>query len=132
MRRKEYAASLGLAGTGRGRMSREALAAIDKARSEGMVFDDDNTTPVVTQKSSDKTVKAKSDDGRVSTGMIGEARFYYPLETMFTGQEASGKKVTVSGRNVCRNTGYSMVGCGCGQIHQTISPNLEIISVTAK
>lgn len=38
--RREYAISLGLATPGRGRMSRDAHTAIEKAEAEGMVFDD--------------------------------------------------------------------------------------------
>lgn len=38
--RKDYAISLGLATAGRGRMSREALAAVEKAIAEGYIFDD--------------------------------------------------------------------------------------------
>lgn len=127
MRRKEYAASLGLAGTGRGRMSREALAAIEKARGEGMTFDDD--PPVGGVK---VTAKPKTDKPAAKSEGVGEARFYYPLDQMFTGSLSDGKRITVSGRNVCRNTGYSMVCCGCGAVHKTLAPNLEIISVTAK
>lgn len=40
MNKRDYAISLGLAKPGRGRLSREAHAAIDKAISEGMVFSD--------------------------------------------------------------------------------------------
>jgi hypothetical protein len=38
---REYAISLGLAKPGRGRLSREAHAAIEKAKTEGMTFDGD-------------------------------------------------------------------------------------------
>lgn len=37
---REYLVSLGLAKPGRGRFSREAIAALDKARAEGTVFDE--------------------------------------------------------------------------------------------
>lgn len=130
MRRKEYAVSLGLATAGRGRLSREALDAIEKARSEGVVFDDDGPGPVVTAKPA-KT-RSKPTTATVSTGMIGEAKFFYPLSTQFQGVDSSGKKVTVSGRNICRRSGYSMVGCGCGDRHETLAPNMEIITVSAK
>ncbi len=46
--RKEYAVSLGLAKPGRGRLSKEAWAAIHKAEQDGVQFSD-KSAPVVSQ-----------------------------------------------------------------------------------
>lgn len=48
MTRKEYAISLGLAKPGRGRMSKEAHAAIAEAEARGQVFDEGSSvTPIL-------------------------------------------------------------------------------------
>lgn len=45
---REYLVSLGLAKPSRGRFSREAVAALEKARAEGMTFDEPEATKPVT------------------------------------------------------------------------------------
>lgn len=66
MTRKEYAISLGLAKPGRGRMSKEAHAAIAQAEADGMVFDNGSShmeiaEPVYVTK--EKEVAARSITG---------------------------------------------------------------------
>lgn len=124
MRRKEYAVSLGLATPGKGRMSREALAAIDKARAGGMTFDDDAPTPVKTPKTVTVTEKrpvAVRREPVESNNIMGDVMLAYPLDQTFTGYD-DGKKVTVNSAAVCRNTGYSICGCHCGPVHSVLSP----------
>lgn len=117
MRAKEYAASLGLANAGRGRMSREAHAAIAKAIEEGMTFDDyavkgRERGPVV-----EKTPKAvKQDtpkDEAEGTNVYAQAFMRYPMDQMFKGTDSEGKTHKVGARNACMNCGYSLVGHTC-------------------
>jgi len=124
MKRREYAASLGLAIAGaRGRLSREALAAIEKAHAEGMTFDDDGAvkTSSTHKEKSEKTVK-HSFDGSGDSLVKNETR--YPMDSSWEGKDSNGKKHRVSGRNVCRNCGYSLCGHTCN-IPVTLFPNLE-------
>lgn len=132
MRRKEYAVSLGLATPGRGRMSVEALAAIEKARAEGMTFDDDAAAPK-TPKS--KTVTVKREKSPVvaherSDSVMADTSYRYPkgLEQMFVGYDSNGKKHVVSGRNAC-TCGYSLVGHTCDSPSALIGSPLERINV---
>lgn len=125
MRRKEYAASLGLANTGRGRMSREALDAIEKARANGMIFDDD--APTVSKAPKSEKVKA-SKPARESAGVVGETTLRYPLDQVFKGVDSKGKIQTVNARAVCRNSRFSIAGCPCDS-HQTLVASMEVITV---
>lgn len=134
MRRKEYAASLGLANSGRGRMSREALDAIEKARSEGMVFDDD--APVRAPR--EVTVKASKPvtvrpQGTGSVSIMGDVVIYHERSTLFSGVNSQGKTETVNAIAVCRRSGHSITGCACaGPGHMVLSPSLEVIEVHKK
>lgn len=130
MRRKEYAVTLGLATPGKGRMSREALEAIDKARAEGMTFDDD--APVRAPREVRVTVK-KDRTGPVAPVVnhtqMADTLYVYPRDAVFKGEDTEGNKVTVNGRQVCRNSGYSIVGCRCGDVHSVLSKHMTIASV---
>lgn len=125
--KREYAVSLGLATMGRGRLSREAHAAIAKAEAEGMVFSD--TKPVVNTPSATKPVKPVSNEG---AGMIGEIVQLWPNDALFEGVDSHGKKHVVNARQVCRNSGYSMTSCPCGREHEVLVASLEHIKVTPK
>ena len=132
MKRREYAASLGLAIAGaRGRLSREALDAIEKARAEGMTFDDDDAAPRTPSKprekreAAPKTSKAKNDGGEAFT----KEETRYPIDSKWAGYDSKGKKHIVSGRTVCKNCGYSICGHTCNN-PVALLPNLETAPVT--
>ena len=132
--KREYAISLGLAQPGRGRLSREAHAAIDKALAEGMTFDDASPKPVVAK--TPKTPKpARQNPGRVVVGndtnipVIVER---YPLDQMFVGYDSNGKKHEVNVRQVCRHCGYSLSSHRCNDPEVLIGSPLEYIRVTPK
>lgn len=112
---KDYAISLGLAKAGRGRMSLDAKKAVQKARSEGMVFK--GKGPATATVSLSKTTK--NDDGTLTKETVeteanqyADAFMRYPLDQMFV-YEHEGKKYKVSGRLACMPCGYSLVGHGC-------------------
>lgn len=122
---REYLFSLGLtkAPTGRGRFSREGIAAIQKAVDSGMEFK--STAPVTSGKpkvvkSKSKPIVVKGEDEVTTTGPVdstqsgfGEAFLRYGRYDMsFEGFDASGKRHVVSGRNAC-TCGYSLVGHKC-------------------
>lgn len=137
MRRKEYAVSLGLATPGKGRMSREALEAIEKARAGGQVFDDDVVTtptpraqPTVSVKK-DISPRVASEDQPGDLNHVSGLYMRYPLETVFQGVGEGGKKYTVTARAICYNTSVSIVGCPCDS-HRTLVSSLEVLTVTPK
>ena len=109
--RREYAISLGLAKPTRGRMSREAHAAIEKAESEGMNFTD--SAPA-----KPKTVKADTGDSpkvkapAETVSNYAPARYRYDEQTTFSGVDSKGKRHTVNGRQAC-TCGYSLMGHVC-------------------
>lgn len=133
MKRKEWAVQQGLATPGRGRLSREALDAIEKARAEGMTFDDDNgvSAPRKPREKSEKaasgskSTKAKSDGG--DGFFANETR--YPIDSKWAGFDSKNKKHTISGRNVCFNCGYSLCGHTCNS-PVALLPNLETAPVS--
>lgn len=125
--KREYAISLGLAVPGRGRLSREAHAAIAKAESNGMTFDDAKPTVKVTT-SKPKTVKV----GPVVEDEVPNpySNLRYPDNTKFKGTDSEGKVHIMGGRNACMNCGYSLVGHICNE-PVTLSPHCEPIRVEA-
>lgn len=124
MTEREYLYSLGLtkAPTGRGRFSREAHAALDKARAGGMTFKE--KTPVVVKsikpapapkaivKSVPKAEIEKPKVGEVHEGYGDAFLRYGRLDMTFTGVDSEGKTHVVSGRNAC-SCGWSLVGHVC-------------------
>jgi hypothetical protein len=130
MRRKEYAVSLGLATAGKGRMSREALAAIDKARAEGMTFSDDDVAPrapKAPRKAVEVTARApKANAHEREFGLIDSTR--YPMDQKFKGVDSLGKTHIVGGANAC-GCGYSLVGHICNTPTALIGYPLERINV---
>lgn len=129
MRRKEYAVSLGLATPGKGRMSREALAAIEDARKGGMTFDDD--APVTTKKPREVSVKATKAPvahDRDNDGPMADTSLRYPLDQKFKGVDSLGKTHIVGGANAC-DCGYSLVGHICNNPTALIGFPLERIAV---
>lgn len=93
--RRDYAVSLGLAKPGRGRMSAAAHEAINKALSEGMRFSDVSVSedkPITSQEASKKNTEG------TFFGDTPEPLYnggWYVVE--------DGKRISVSGREVCRN-----------------------------
>lgn len=130
--KREYAAKLGLAIAGaRGRMSREAHEAIAKAEAEGVQFSDASPIKVNTPKKekSDKpvTVNAPVTVGEV-VGLFNKGE----LDQKYVGRDSKDKKVSVDARQICRNSGYSLVGCHCGREHVVLLSSMETVTVTKK
>lgn len=124
--KREYAASLGLAVAGaRGRLSREAHAAIEKAISEGMTFSDGK--PVVAK--TPRTEKSEKPVIRESAGIIGEVIRFHDLDALFVGTDSHGKSHTVNARQVCQHSGFSITSCPCGQKHSVLVSSMEHIDV---
>lgn len=128
--KREYAVSLGLATMGRGRLSREAHAAIAKAEAEGMTFDD--AKPVVNTPKAAKPVSVSKPAPAPSAGIIGEVVRLHDIDAKFTGEDSKGKKHTVNARQVCRNSGYSITSCPCGREHEVLVASMEFVKVTPK
>lgn len=130
--KREYAASLGLAVAGaRGRLSREAHAAIEKAISEGMTFDDP-VKPTVNTPKATKPVSVRKPVADNGVGVAGDVLQLHDADTLFMGTDSHGKKWTVNARQVCKNSGYSMTSCPCGRNHSVLVPSMEHIEVTLK
>lgn len=130
--KREYAASLGLAVAGaRGRLSREAHAAITKAESEGMTFSD-IAKPVVNTPKAAKPVSVKRESVDHGVGVAGDVLQLNDADTLFVGTDSHGRKWTVNARQVCKNSGYSMTSCPCGRDHEVLVPSMEHIIVKRK
>jgi len=128
MKRREYAASLGLAIAGaRGRLSREALDAIEKARAEGMTFDDDGAAPKSSSPRKPRESTPKPSKSEPEASFHFETR--YPIDGKWAGTDSKGKKHTLSARNACMSCGYSLCGHTCND-PVALAPNLEHISVS--
>lgn len=130
MTKREYAVSLGLATMGRGRLSREAHAAIAKAEAEGMVFDD--AKPITVKHSAPKPAKPVTVKQEPVAREYRETTFNVPIDTLFVGEDSKGKKHTVNARQVCRNSGYSMTTCPCGRDHEVLVSSMEFVTVKRK
>ena len=117
MKRRDYAISLGLAKPGRGRMSRAAHEAIAKAEAEGKTFSDSpvkSDSPKSNSDSADKPDSVKSNSEPKD--------FFGPTPNpIYNGGwyvVENGKRVDVSGKEVCRN-------CMCSlDYHRCDSPIL--------
>jgi len=135
MTKREYAASLGLAIAGaRGRMSREANAAIDKARSEGTVFSDDGPVVVKAPKASKPaSVSVKVTRGPVvetSQSVMGDVFTRYEMTQMFKGFDSQGKEhKNINVAQACYTCGYSLLGHTCNEPKVLIGSPLEWIAV---
>lgn len=114
MTEREYLHSIGLtkAPTGRGRFSREAHAALSKARAEGMEFKSNAPVagPKRIVKSSPKAEIVKSTPTESGFGEV--FLRYGKMDMTFTGVDSKGRTHVVSGRNAC-SCGYSLVGHTC-------------------
>lgn len=120
--RREYAISLGLATPGRGRLSKEAHNAINEAIANGMRFKD---VPV----NSDSSKPVKSED--VSKDSGAENYFGPTPSKLFDGGwkiEFEGKKISISGTEVCRTCMYSLDYHRCAN-PTSITPVGDIVQV---
>jgi hypothetical protein len=133
--KREYAASLGLAVAGaRGRLSREAHAAIDKAISEGMTFAD----PVIIAKppkpntpKPEKQVRIKREPV-AEVGLAGDVKTRYADDQIFVGTDSTGKRREVNARQVCFHCRYSLSSHHCNEPRVLIGSPLEWIEVQPK
>lgn len=114
--RKDYAISLGLATAGRGRMSLAAHEAVNKAIAEGMSFSDHGSAIVKGETPKGPTV-SKADSAYNEYAAAFER---FPHDQMFFYVNAKGKRVTLNGRAVCRECGYSLVGHTCTDTAPTV------------
>lgn len=120
--RKDYAVSLKLAKAGKGRMSREANAAVDKAISEGMTFNDKGSA-IVKGEAPKGPVVAKDDAPKADAKEFNQyaPEFYrFDRDQMFWYTDDKGKRREVNGKGVCRGCGFSLIGHTCADPTPTI------------
>lgn len=137
--RKQFAVSLGLANEGRGRMSREALAAIDKAISEGMTFSDmdkHHSNAKFGKRAGEKNahtgpkprqIQLKSESSAGDIPM--EAPPTYSKNDYWTYQNEKGKSVKVDGRQVCIPCGYSLMWHKCDNPSTVTADGVQSLKV---
>jgi len=126
--RREYLVTKGLAKEGRGKLSRAAHEEIARAVASGMEFSDLQDRPVVVK----RAPKERPADGNVEVteeNRYAAAAMRYPADQMFEGRDSSGKRYTVSARNGCGNSHYSIAGCFTCQTHTTLVNSMEFIEV---
>lgn len=128
--KREYAISLGLAKEGRGRLSREAHAAIAKAESEGVKFAESGPV-VVRERANASDIKVVKTTQSESKDNFSEPRLAYPIDQMFKGQDSHGKTHRVNARQGCMRGTYSLAGCfeHTGQPHTVLLNSMEVIEV---
>jgi len=102
--RRDYLVTLGLAKPGRGKFSRDALAALDDARAKGTKFSDDEPKPEPVKREKSTNSVRKEDN-------YGEVVYTFP-EASFKAYE-KGTKIERSMRAVCYTCRVSLVGHGC-------------------
>lgn len=113
--RREYAASLGLAkADGRGRLSREALAAIDKALAEGRSFSDCDSTG--------KRIKADVEENEFGVPKP-EPRVYEKLPEWPVVHADLKEIYAVNELNGGRQFVIALTDCGCHSRHVKYCPN---------
>lgn len=123
MKAKEWAVSQGLAKAGKGRMSREAHDAVQKAIAGGMVFDDyiigdfkargkAKAAPIVKHAPIVKVKTPKRAAEMDEAPELRDAFMRYRMDQQFC-YDLDGKTHQITGRSVCMNCGYSLVGHTC-------------------
>lgn len=129
--RREYAASLGLAIAGaRGKFSKAANEAINKARAEGMTFSDDDK-PVSTPRLA--PVGGTSEPVRASIPPVTESPYLYPSDFRFPEGEyravavIDGKRTVFGMRECCNNCRVSLTNHACDNptIYGNVTVTLE-------
>ena len=115
MKAKDWAVEQGLCKAGRGRMPREAHAAIQKAIEGGMSFSDYRGAPVA-KGQKPIVVKKKAEDKPTGEAegfnQYAAAFMRYPMDQEFT-YHHDGKTYVINGRGACMDCGYSLVGHTC-------------------
>ena len=110
--RREYLVSQGKAKPGRGKFSKDALAALDAARSAGIKFSDD-TAPVKTStEKSDKTAVLGKTDARMAESLFPDEYRFPEAEYRATVLD-NGKRREVSLRECCNTCKVSLVNHAC-------------------
>jgi hypothetical protein len=118
MKAKDWAVQQGYCKAGRGRMPREAHAAIQKAIAGGMSFSDYKGAPAAKGAKTVEIRKDQADAGTVSKGdpelnQYAEAFYRYPMDQKFSYIDPDGKSKIVGARVACMTCGYSLVGHVC-------------------
>lgn len=137
--RKDWAISQGLANPGRGRMSREAVAAIEKAMADGMHFSDEErhvfqkdrtrvvggTTAKATRKATAKAgkaatskasrtvAKAQQASDAASSSVLDEYPRVHPEGSEWSYKDEEGKEHNPGNKAVCTQCHNSLGYCGC-------------------
>ena len=122
--RREYLVELGLAKATRGKLSKDAHAAIDKAIAGGMQFSDMQDRPVVIKRVKKDVPQEEDAFNKYADGLI----VYRNFDTQFKGVDSKGKTHKVTARSICFNSSYSIAGCACGN-HRALVNSLEVIPV---
>lgn len=108
--RRDYLVSLGLAKPGRGKFSTIAKAALDKARSEGIKFsDDDAPAPRQSTPKADAPATPVPVDPR-NTHFLFPDEYRFP-EAEYKGTDPTGHEVSL--RECCNLCRVSLVNHGC-------------------
>jgi hypothetical protein len=109
--RREYLVGLGLAKEGRGKLSKDAHAAIAKAVEGGMQFSDLQDRPVVVKRAKPDRPK-DANEAVTNENQYAQAFMRYSMDQEFT-YTHEGKTYTVGGRGACMGCGYSLIGHTC-------------------
>lgn len=110
--RKDWAVEHGFAKPGKGRMSREAHAALEKVIAEGMTFTDYRVAVRASGTSKGSEEAPKVIGPNEEANVYADAFMRYELDQQFT-YNVDGKAHVINGRGVCRECGYSLVGHTC-------------------
>lgn len=129
--RRDYLVSLGLAKAGRGKFSRDALAALDKARAGGMTFSDEEAKAVAVKVKAAKKERKASEPEESQNNYADARLFVSSLDEEFVGEDSSGKRVVVTARAACYDGRYSIAGCP-QRTHRVLVGGGEIVTVRPK
>lgn len=121
---REYLVERDLAKPGRGKFSKVAHAALEKALAEGVKFSDypkagkpapvKSTAPKVEKAVGQKSETKPANTGKAIAEILFEDEYRYPEKEYRAVSFNDGKKVIHSMREVCTNCGQSLVMCSCG------------------
>lgn len=125
--RREYLVGLGLAKAGRGKFSKDALAALDAARAKGVKFsDDDAPAKPVKAKAEIRTDEPKAEpvkDAR-DTPYMAPDEYRFPEGEYRAVSWENGKRKVWSLRECCNVCRVSLVNHSCD--HPTILGNIVV------
>lgn len=139
MTEREYLVSLGLAKAGRGRYSAEAKSALEKAKQDGMIFDEPSyrVLQMQSQTRSKVEVKPKSSNKTVTKhpkppsgiGVIELQPRSVAEGAKFVHTGANGKRQTISDTNVCGNCGVSLGWHKCSNPTALVRGHIQPVPV---